>query len=83
MHKKNATLCFLYISAPIKATEIVFIWEDRGDKCLHFIIGPEKRTESIFIKTSHQGIHPQPHLASLVDVQKQLSRNKKGFGVRS
>ena len=28
--KKNAPLCFLYISAPIKATEIVFIWKDRG-----------------------------------------------------
>ena len=31
MYKKNAPIYFLYISAPIKATEIVFIWEDRGD----------------------------------------------------
>ena len=34
--KKNAPLCFLYISAPIKATEIVFIWEDRGDPTVRF-----------------------------------------------
>ena len=34
--KKNAPLYFLYISAPIKATEIVFIWEDRGDPTVRF-----------------------------------------------
>ena len=36
VYKKNAPLCFLYISAPIKATEIVFIWEDRGDPTVRF-----------------------------------------------
>ena len=25
----------------------------------------------------HQGIHPQPHFASMVTIQKQLTRNKK------
>ena len=29
-------LYFLYISAPIKATEIVFIVEDRGDPIVRF-----------------------------------------------
>ena len=36
MHKENEPLCFLYISAPIKATEMVLILEDRGDPTLHF-----------------------------------------------
>ena len=27
----------------------------------------------------HQGIRPQPHFASMVTVQKHLSRNKKGL----
>ena len=36
VYQKNGPLCFLYISAPIKATEIVFIWEDRGDPIVHF-----------------------------------------------
>ena len=35
VYKKNAPLYFLYISAPIKATEI-FIWEDRGDPTVCF-----------------------------------------------
>ena len=39
---KNVPLCFLYISAPIKATEIVFIWNDRGDPIVHF----EYKTDS-------------------------------------
>ena len=34
--KKNAPLCFLYISAAIKGKEIVFIWEDRGDLSVRF-----------------------------------------------
>ena len=29
-------ICFLHISAAIKATEIVFIWEDRGDPTVRF-----------------------------------------------
>ena len=36
MYKRNAPLCFLYISAPIKGTEIVFIWEDREDLSVRF-----------------------------------------------
>ena len=34
--KKNAPLYFLYFSAPIKATELVFIWEERGDPIVRF-----------------------------------------------
>ena len=34
--KKNAPLYFLYISASLKATEIVFIWEDSGDPTVRF-----------------------------------------------
>ena len=40
--KQNAPVCFLYISAPIKATEIVFIWDDRGDPVVRF----EYKTDS-------------------------------------
>ena len=40
--KKNAPLCFLYISAPIKATEIVFIWEEIRDSTVCF----EYKTDS-------------------------------------
>ena len=29
-------LSFLFVSAPIKATEMVFIWEDRRDPAAHF-----------------------------------------------
>ena len=36
VYKKNAPLYFLYISATIKATEIVFIVEDRGDPIVRF-----------------------------------------------
>ena len=36
VYQKNGPLCFLYISAPIKATEIVFIWKDRGDSTVRF-----------------------------------------------
>ena len=35
-------LCFFYILAPIKATEIVFIWEDRRDPTVCF----EYKTDS-------------------------------------
>ena len=45
-------------------------------------IGPEQRTEPISIKIFHQGSRPQPHFASMVTVQKQLSRNKKGQWLR-
>ena len=41
-HKKNTPLCFLYISASIKAAEIFFIWEDRGDPTVSF----EYKTDS-------------------------------------
>ena len=34
--KKNVPLCFLYILAPIKATEMFFIWEDRGNPAVRF-----------------------------------------------
>ena len=36
VYQKNQQVCFLYISAPIKATEMVFIWEDRGDPTVCF-----------------------------------------------
>ena len=44
--KKNAPLCFLYISNPIKATEIVFILEDRGDLsvCFKYKMSSERYT---------------------------------------
>ena len=36
-YKKNEQLCFLYsISAPIKATEMVFIWKDKIDSIVRF-----------------------------------------------
>ena len=35
-NKKNKELCYFHISAPIKVTEIVSIWEDRGDPTIHF-----------------------------------------------
>ena len=35
-------LCFFYILAPIKATDIVFIWEDRRDTTVCF----EYKTDS-------------------------------------
>ena len=35
--KKNAPHCFLYISAPIKATEIVFVWEEKGHPTARFV----------------------------------------------
>ena len=42
VYKKNAPLCFLYILAPIKATEIVFIWEETADPAVCF----EYKTDS-------------------------------------
>ena len=42
MLPKNAQVCFLYISAAIKHTEIVFILEDRRDHTVAF----EYKTDS-------------------------------------
>ena len=50
-----------------------------GAFCVYSLgIGPEQRTEPIYIRIFHEVIRPQPHFASMVTVQKQLSRNKKG-----
>ena len=47
---------------------------------IHFVFYL-KRTGPIIIKIFHLGICPQPHLASMVAVQKQLSRSKKDKGL--
>ena len=51
-----------------------------GDFCVYLLcIEPEKRMAPIYIEIFHQGVRPQPHLVSMMTVQKQLIRNKKGL----
>ena len=78
---KNAPLCFLYISAPTKATEMIVLWEDRGDPTVWFVykMDSDCYTKWTLIATQLLRYLVHQHLEMLFHRQKyRVSQKKRG-----